>query len=113
MKESFFQDDKGSVSSEEESGFDFSIIRPDGSLFKDDQYIPHALYRVRHVTKKQEESWDFWMNDEVVTSLNAARFSEEEKAYLRSVAGAQFLLQQFKNKEISFKAIKAKLKALL
>lgn len=67
-------------------------------LFDEEQNIIEKFIRVRRYTLPNNgEKWKIFLNNKILIVLEGIKFSEEEKKFLRSVEGVNFLIRNYKN----------------
>ena len=102
-KDSFVYDEKVS-----KAGI---FIKQDCELYHDDDNVPGSIVRVKRTeTKKGDESWKIFLNDEEYLVLKGSRFTEKERGYLRGAAGMLFMISGTKDGWDSVSEFKRQLK---
>lgn len=91
--------------------FGFHLLKAENELFKEESNLVQTLIQVkRKETKKNGEEWFILENKEIVMHLKNSRLNTQEKAFLRTLDGVQFLIKQYKNGVTSFAKMKEALK---
>lgn len=99
MKDKYALEDSNEFAIDEDKSGKLNIgyLKQETELFDDSSYIPHDLISVRRVNlPKNGEDWEILKNKKVVLVLKGIRFTKNEKNYLRTVDGIQFLMNGFK-----------------
>lgn len=103
-------DDSGISQESDVRNFNFPLSKAENELFDEAAYKANKLLRIkRKFTKKSGESWEFWIDDEEVLTIKAARFKLNEREFFRTAEGIQFLLKAYKSGAKSAVKIKEQL----
>ena len=72
-------------------------LKIDNDFFKDEDYVPQDLFRVKNVKLKNgSQSWELIKNGKIELILRHINFTKKEAEYLNTVNGSQFLLSSYK-----------------
>lgn len=83
----------------------------DSDLFKDNSYVPNKLVQVKRVnSNKIGENWDIMENGKSVLRLKGDKFTNKEKAFLRTIDGVKFVMEGYKNGWKSLNKFKQEIK---
>lgn len=86
----------------------------DYDLYKDEDNITLPLIRVKSVNMPNKgKKWKIFQDTKVVFTIESLKLSKEEREYLQTVAGFNFLLTQAKRGIKSFNAFRVALKNTL
>lgn len=92
----------------------FHLLKADSDLFDETKNVKQRLITVRHLKlPKKKEDWVILENNKVVLRLKDYRLSKEEKIFLKSIKGFQFLIEQWKAGVKSVSKLKRKMAAHL
>jgi hypothetical protein len=73
-------------------------LRVDNELFKDEDDIVYDTVSVKRTSSTRHgENWDILVNGKSSLKLKGDRFTKKEKEFLRTPAGVQFVIAEFKN----------------
>jgi hypothetical protein len=82
----------------------------DYDLYCDDDNIPQKILRVKRFSLPNKgERWKFFDNTKVDFILEGDKLSDNERIFLRTVEGVNFLLTQYKNGNITLESLKKEL----
>jgi len=88
----------------EESSEEYTVdelnpnLLKDHELFKDENYVPHKMIRVKRVNvTNNTEDWKIMEDNETALLLKGSRFTSKEKNFLRTPEGFRFIIEGFKN----------------
>ena len=74
----------------------FSPPKTDNELFKDEDYVPQQLIRVKRYNKKDGELWKIFVDGEVSVVIPATRLNNKEKDFFRTTQGFLYLIEGYK-----------------
>jgi hypothetical protein len=67
------------------------------ALFKQEDAVPSQMVRLKRVINREgKERWRFYSNLEFLFSLKGEQFTENQKTFMRSVKGFEYLIDKFK-----------------
>lgn len=97
----FFEDEESNQRDEIRS---FTSVgqKTDRDFFCDEKNIPQTCYEIKYKEKKQEDFWQVLCNKKNMLEIPGSKLTLEQKKYLHSVPGFQFLLFYFKNLKTNF-----------
>lgn len=97
----FFEDDEHGTREEIRS---FSPVgqKNDRDFFCEEKNVAQKCWEIKFKEKKQEQIWYVLCDKKNIFEVAGNKLTEEEKKYLRSVSGAQFLLTYVKNLSSNF-----------
>jgi hypothetical protein len=73
-----------------------NTLHLDCELFKDEDDILSPTIRVKRFKTKAAEEWRIYNDKEVVLILKGTRFTNNEKTFLRTLDGFQFIINGYK-----------------
>lgn len=83
-------------------------------LYDEDSYKVERIIRVkRYSLPNNGEKWKISVNGKVLVTLEGIKMLENERSFLRGVAGVNFLIKEFKNCEPPADEIMLKIKDCL
>jgi len=86
----------------------------DYDLFDEEKDVVESVVRVRRVQLPNKgENWKIFSDGKVAFTVLGAKISKKEKEYLRTPAGFNFLIHQFKDGIKSLNKLRAELKKKL
>lgn len=89
----------------------FNLLRTDNELFNEEDNIAHPVVNAKRVKlPRHGEDWEILVNGKVALLLKGTRFTNPEKAFLRTVDGMKFLISEYKSGHKSVVKIKTNLK---
>lgn len=77
-----------------------SSLRIDSELFKEEEHIVHTIISVKRLCpsgRRRGENWDILENGKATLRLKGDRFTNKEREFLRTPAGARFVIDGYKN----------------
>jgi hypothetical protein len=92
----------------------YALSKFEYDLYLEENDIAFPIVRVKRIALPNNgERWRIFHDTKLVMTLEGAKLTKKERAFLRSVPGVNFLLQQFKKNIPSFSAIKKEIKGNL
>lgn len=89
--------DKKNNSDEEYSIDESNLLSiKDNELFKDEDYVPYSLIRVKKTESKNSEDWNIMEDSNITLIIKGDRFNNKEKKFLRSPEGFKFIINGYK-----------------
>ena len=83
----------------------------DYDLFKDEDNIINAVYRVKRTdTPKKGERWKIFKNDEMLFEIDGAKISKKNAGWLRTIDGINWLIGLCKAGMTNIKQLKIEMK---
>lgn len=98
-----------SVNKGNKTDYDFSEVVPkenkilnkyEYDLFHDEDHKVYKIVRLKRISTASKEEWRFFEDDSVTLTLDGKLFSENEKNFMRTVDGVNFLLKEYKSGKI-------------
>lgn len=77
-------------------GKNFSSLRTENEFFDENKNIRYPSVSIKRIKTKNREDWEILENNKSVLLLYGDNFSEDEKQFLRSINGIQFVLSIYK-----------------
>lgn len=97
-----------------ESGTKGNLNKFDYDLYKDEDNVTLPVIRVKSVNMPNKgKKWRIFQDTKVVFTIESIKLSKEEREYLQTVAGFNFLLHQAKSGIKSFNSFRIALKNTL
>ena len=97
-----------------ETGGKGNLSRFDYDLYKDEDNVLLPVIRVKCINLPNKgKRWKIFQDAKVVFTIESLKLSKEEREYLQTVAGFNFILQQAKVGLKSFNAFRIALKNVL
>lgn len=94
-----------------EQNVKFVLSKKEDDLYHDEDNIVHKLIRVKRVGMPNKgEKWKIVDENKVIFTLDGHKLTKKERAFLYTIDGVNFLIEQFKTGAKSFNAIKTALK---
>lgn len=83
-------------------------------LYKEEDDVKMPVIRIKHTsTANKVERWKIFEDSKAMFVIEGSKLSAKEKEFLRSVAGINFLIRQYKLGIKSFSALKKEIKSNL
>lgn len=74
-----------------------NILRIDNELFKDEDNVIHDIITVKHIFLRKEEAWEIFSNEKLVLTLRGKSFTKNEKKFLSTPEGMNYIISSFKD----------------
>jgi len=104
----------GSASETTESAVKYNLSKYEYDLYHEEDDIANPFIRVKRFSlPNKNERWKFFEDNKITFTLEGTKLTNKEKEFLRSVDGANFLLQGYKRGLNSVNAFKKELKEKL
>lgn len=115
LEENMNEDDDEILAADPEArNIGFHLLKADNDLFDEKKNIKERLITIRHLRlAKKKEDWLILENNKVALRLKDYRLSKNEKNFLRSIEGFQFLIAQWKAGVKSVSGLKRQMVAFL
>lgn len=96
---------------EQYQGQKYPLSKLDFELFDEDKNKPSRTIRVKRLgIIDKTERWKIFQDDILLFTVEGAKLSKKERAFLRGVDGTIYLIQEFKSGIKSLKELKTRLK---
>ena len=82
-------------------------------LFKEEDNKVEKVVRVKRITVGKVDKWKFFEDTKCLFTMEATKFTTEERDYLRTPEGFMFLMDIAKKRSFDIMKIKEQLKAVL
>lgn len=90
------EESNAEIVSSDSKYLNLNLLRTDSDLFNEEDYVKLPLINVKRVKLPKGEDWEIFEDKKLVLTLKGTRFSNAEKAFLRTPNGMNFLLDSYK-----------------
>lgn len=104
--------DPDSFAYDEKHGISSFLLKQDNEFYNEEDNIPGKLIRVKKMSKP-EEGWKILVDGKEYLLIKSSRFSKQEKEFLRTEQGFQFIIDGVKQGWNSISEFKRKLEGIL
>ena len=92
----------------------YNLSKFEYDLFHDEDHVAEKIIRVkRFELPNNGERWKIFEDNKVMFTVEGAKLTKKEKAFLRTIDGVNFLIAQYKTGINSFNHLKIELKKKL
>ena len=92
----------------------YNLSKFEYDLYHDEDDIPEKIISIKRITLPNNgEKWKVFEDNKAMFTIDGAKLTKKEKAFLRTVDGVNFVIQQYKIGINSFNHFKTELKKKL
>ena len=91
-------DNKTSITEEfKEIGSKYSLSKHEYDLYHEEDDVAEKVYRVKRFNApNKQERWKFFVDNKVLFIVESSKISKNERSFLQTVEGFNFMLNQLK-----------------